>query len=302
MKGKILVPLDGSELAEKAVPFAVAMASRSGLPVELLHVHFPVPALWSTGIPAESYRWEFETREAADEYLAQAKDRITEALHERVSAGVRTGDVADELVAALGEDVGAVVMTTQGQTGLRGVLLGSIARKLVHDARIPVILLGPGVQGWKAPDEVRIESVMVSLDASPASDAILEPALSVARWFGARVHLVGVVPVGVGFGYPSVPHGAVLEGGAAEERLVQHLEAKRAEVEAQGLVVSHRVLRDDDVAGALLQAAREVAADFIAMSTHARGPALRVLLGSVASGVLKESPVPVLMLRPRKFD
>jgi nucleotide-binding universal stress UspA family protein len=302
MNGKILVPLDGSELAEKAVPLAVAVASRSGLPVELLHVHFPVPALWSTGIPAESYRWEFETREAADAYLAQATERISEALNERVTAGVRTGDVADELVAALGEEVGVVVMTTQGQSGLRGVLLGSIARKVVHDARIPVLLLGPGVEGWANADAVRIENVMVALDASAPSDAILEPALDIARWFGARVHLVGVVPVGVGFGYPSVPHGAVLEGGATEERLVQHLEQKRSEVQALGLAVTHRVLRDDDVAGALLRAARESAADLIAMSTHARGPALRVLLGSVASGVLKESPVPVLMLRPEKFE
>ena len=302
MKGKILVPLDGSELAEKAVPLALAVATRSGLPVALLHVHFPVPALWSSGIPAESYRWEFETREAADAYMAEAQRRIEEALRERVSAGVRTGDVAAELVAEIGEDVGLVVMTSQGHSGVRGVLLGSTARKVVHDARIPVVLLGGGVGGWAGPEGVRIASIMVALDGSAGADAVLKPVLDLARWFGAGVHLAGVVPVGVGFGYPSVPHGAVLEGGALEERLRGHLKAKSAELEAEGLAVTHQMLRDDDVTGALVRAARECAADLIAMSTHARGPALRVLLGSVAAGVLKESPVPVLMLRPERFD
>lgn len=299
MQGKILVPLDGSELAERAVRFAVSLATKSSQRVQLLHVHFPVPELWSKDIEPESYRWEFETREAADTYLEQARGRILEALRERVSAGVRQGDVADELVDEMGSDVTMVVMTTQGQTGLRGVLLGTIAQRVVHDAHIPVVLLGRHVKGWARATDVKVENILVALDGSASGDAVLEPAIRVATWYGSQIHLVGVVPGGVGFGYPSVPHGAVLEGGAAAEALAGHLAKRAMQVREAGVTASHSIRRNDHVADALVHAAEEIGADLIAMSTHARGPALRVLLGSVSEGVLKNSPVPVLMLRPR---
>lgn len=302
MKGRILVPLDGSDRAERAVPLAVSVSVHSGLPVRLLHAHFPVPAQWSSRVEGESMRWEFESPEAADAYVKEARARIAEAHRTQVSAGVRTGEVADELVSEIGEDVGLVVMTTQGQTGLRGTLLGGIARKVVHDARVPVLLVGPSVPGWSKAADVHVENIVVALDGSPASDTILDVVRLVAGWYGARIHLVGVVAVGVGFGYPSVPHGAVLEGGAAEEMMAEHLAKRVAELEADGLPVTSRVLRDDDVAGLLLQAAADAGADMIAMATHARGPAIRVLLGSVSAGVLKRATVPVLMLRPEHFD
>ncbi len=302
MEGRILVPLDGSDRAERAVPLAVSVSVRSGLPVRLLHVHFPVPAQWSSRVEGESMRWEFESPEAAGAYVKEAKARIAEAHRTQVSAGVRTGEVADELVSAIGKDVGLVVMTTHGQTGLRGTLLGGIARKVVHDAQIPVLLVGPSAPGWSDVAEVRVENIVVALDGSRASDAVLEVARLVAGWYGARIHLVGVVPVGVGFGYPSVPHGAVLESGAAEQLMAQQLEARVGELEAAGLPVTSRVLRDDDVAGVLLQAAADADADMIAMATHAHGPTLRVLLGSVSAGVLKRATVPVLLLRPEQFD
>jgi nucleotide-binding universal stress UspA family protein len=302
MEGRILVPLDGSDRAEHAVPLAVSVSMRSGLPVRLLHVHFPIPAQWSSRVEGESIRWDFESPEAADAYVKAAHARIAEALRTRVSAGVRTGEVADELVSEIGEDVGLVVMTTHGRTGLGSRLLGGITHKVVHDVRIPVLLVGPAVPGWSRAADVRVENIMVALDTSRASDAILDTVRVVAGWYGARIHLVGVIPVGVGFGYPSVPHGAVLESGADEEYLRQHLATRVAELEEAGLPATSRVMRDDDVAGTLLQAAVAAKADLIAMSTHARGPALRVLLGSVSAGVLEQATVPVLMLRPQEFD
>jgi nucleotide-binding universal stress UspA family protein len=302
MEGRILVPLDGSDRAERAVPLAVSVSVRSGLPVRLLHVHFPVPAQWSSRVEGEAIRVEFESPEAADAYVQEARQRIAEAFRMRVSTGVLTGEVADELVSEIGDDVALVVMTTQGQGGLRGTLLGGMARKVVHDAQVPVLLVGPSVPGWRKAVEVRVENILVALDGSPASDGILAAARRIAGWYGARIHLVGVVPVGVGFGYPSVPHGAVLESGAEEELMTQHLESRVAELEADGIAVTSRVLRDEDVAGALLQDAAENDADMIALATHARGPALRVLLGSVSAAVLKRATVPVLLLRPDHFD
>jgi nucleotide-binding universal stress UspA family protein len=140
---RIVIPLDGSDLAEQAVPVAAAVAADLGVPVHLLRV-LDVDALRATvqaGIHAAAayMRSQEEIQRYAEEYLAdQAQELRNRDL--TATSEVLTGSPAVTLLDAIRpEDL--VVMTTHGRGGIRRMLLGSVADKLVRAATAPVLLV-----------------------------------------------------------------------------------------------------------------------------------------------------------------
>lgn len=140
---RIVVPLDGSELAEQAVPVAAALAADLGVPVHLMRV-LDVDALRATvkaGIHAAAayMRSQEEIQRYAEEYLAE---QVQELRNRDLTATVEvlTGSPAVTLLDAMRPD-DLVVMTTHGRGGVRRWLLGSVADKLVRAAEAPVLLV-----------------------------------------------------------------------------------------------------------------------------------------------------------------
>lgn len=144
MYTRILVPLDGSELAEIALPHAVAVAKQSGAAVRLLRV---LPTLPPAVLPEGAYLdWEQIQRDAVAEarsYLEQVRGRLAaEGLD--VATELRTGEAADvviETARELGADL--IVMATHGRSGLGRWVLGSVADRVVRAAHVPVLLIRP---------------------------------------------------------------------------------------------------------------------------------------------------------------
>jgi nucleotide-binding universal stress UspA family protein len=140
---RIVVPLDGSELAEQAVPVAAAVAADLGVPVHLMRV-LDIDALRATvqaGIHAAAahMRSQEEVQRYAGEYLAeQAQNLRNRDL--TATAEVLTGSPAVTLLDAMRPD-DLVVMTTHGRGGVRRMLLGSVADKLARAAVAPVVLV-----------------------------------------------------------------------------------------------------------------------------------------------------------------
>jgi nucleotide-binding universal stress UspA family protein len=140
---RIVVPLDGSDLAEQAVPVAAALAADLGVPMHLMRV-LDTDALRATvqaGIHAAAayLRSQEEIQRYAEEYLAeQAQELRNRDL--TATAEVLTGSPAVTLLDAI-RPVDLVVMTTHGRGGVRRMLLGSVADKLVRAAAAPVLLV-----------------------------------------------------------------------------------------------------------------------------------------------------------------
>ena len=154
---RIIVPLDGSELAEQAVPVAAAMAADIGVPVHLLRV-LDIDALRAT-VQAGSHaaaaymRTQEEIQRYAEEYLAEQAQH----LHNRdlpATAEVLTGSPAVTLLDVIRSDE-LVVMTSHGHGGVRRWLLGSVAAKLVRAAAAPVLLVRANGPEPAANDEPR---------------------------------------------------------------------------------------------------------------------------------------------------
>jgi nucleotide-binding universal stress UspA family protein len=162
---RIVVPLDGSDLAEQAVPVAAAVAADLGVPVHLMRV-LDVDALRATvqaGIHAAAayLRSQEEIQRYAEEYLAEQVQQLRNR-DLTATAEVLIGSPAVTLLDAIRPD-DLVVMTTHGRGGVRRWLLGSVADKLVRAAAAPVLLVPANGPESAAPNEEPHGSAGVSI-------------------------------------------------------------------------------------------------------------------------------------------
>ena len=146
---QLLVPLDGSTFAEAALPHATTLARAFGGSILLVYVVVPpyVPYTEMPAAPAGAAEVANmiveEALEKAERYLADVSERLRrDGLP--VQTTVCKGSPADTILRqALVVDARLIVMATHGRTGLRRLLLGSVAHEVVHRALLPVLLVRP---------------------------------------------------------------------------------------------------------------------------------------------------------------
>jgi nucleotide-binding universal stress UspA family protein len=165
---RLVVPLDGSSLAEAAVPFAKSLAHRLGIPVHLLTAIDPVSLVPSAVAPALAFDAEVYTetlaqlRGDAETWLAEVGERLrgagVETTWETVSGSPYVA-IADAL-----QPGDAVVMTSHGRGGVKRWLLGSVAEKLMREGKAPVMLVPAGAPEKRA---------MVAERAGPAEPIVI---------------------------------------------------------------------------------------------------------------------------------
>jgi nucleotide-binding universal stress UspA family protein len=280
----ILVPLDGSVLAEIALPYAARLARAAGGRLVLVQA---VPD--ATGSAP------------ADATLAAAAERLL-ADGFPVEAHARGGEPGPAIVeGARAWGAGLIAMGTRGRSGLGRWLYGSVADHVLRHAAVPVLLVSVTCERRWPPGPAPAEPgrVLVPLDGSALGAAALAPAGELAGALGAGLLLAQVVPfppVTYGFGqeYAYYPPNALGDDIAAAG---QYLEGVAAPLRAAGRDVEVHA-EAGMVAPALARIGRERDVLAVAMATHGRGGLARVVLGSVATGVLQLAHAPVLLTRP----
>jgi nucleotide-binding universal stress UspA family protein len=150
MYARIVVPLDGSEVAERALPQAEELARRLSVPLHLVRVvdltRLARYGPYALAVPAAAFDQVFEEeRAAAQEYLDLTARRL-EAEGLPLTTELRHGSVGRELV-DLPADDDLVVMASHGRGGLRRWFLGSVAEEVVRRSRVPVLLVRVDPQG-----------------------------------------------------------------------------------------------------------------------------------------------------------
>jgi nucleotide-binding universal stress UspA family protein len=276
----ILVPLDGSPLADRALPFASGLALAGSGRLVIAHVTPPLPVHGPTEYdPTAIVASLREQGLAAESHVVRAwPDDVPDVLL----------DVANE------ERADLLAMCTHGRGGLTRWVLGSVADQLVRRATLPVLLVPPHCSvDWTTR---RPEQILVSLDGSRLAEEAIEPATRLARLLDAEVVLVRALSPTL---HPRYDHGRVVlsSGDFAELDDAWHYLAERADgVRAMGQRASVWVV-EGSPAAAITNAARSDDMDLIAMTTHGRGGLGRMLLGSIADGVVRRSTVPVLLIR-----
>jgi len=301
---RILVPLDGSEFAERAVSSAVDLASRSGAELHLASIVSDLPPVpLASGDGDLVSRWFDEEKERAGQYLDGVRERLSAGSPAlSVTTHVRLGPVTRSLEKICKElSINLVVMTTHGRGAWQRAWLGSVADQLLRSGAVPLLLIP---EEGKEPGSQKSEAgfpghAVVPLDGSEAAESVvdlLRPLLTT----GTRVTLVSVLQQPFPLATTYLPH-AVTEEALMKERRVkvdEYLEKARRRVAEHGLPEPDvKVLVGDDAARSLLEFVDAEDVDLIALSTRGRGGVSRFVMGSVADKLVRGSKVPLLTAR-----
>lgn len=300
----ILIPLDGSPLAERAIPIGCDLARRAGGSVHLVRAHVPIGIIGATAegamISPDLVAADEMLHDRARSYVESLATRLAGEWGVPVTSRVEVGGPSGVITEAADDaDADLVVMTTHGAGGFTPGWLGSVADAVIRHSHRPVLAL-PENDAHRG-ESFTPRTLLVTLDGSEHSDAIVPVARDLAVAFGAEVSLVRIVA-------PSVP-GDVLSALAAERpdpfgidaevvSAKASLDAIAATLRASGLRASAIVEVDRSPTRRLLKHIEEHEPDCIAISTQGRGLS-RLFVGSVADKLIRTAGRPVLVLRPR---
>jgi nucleotide-binding universal stress UspA family protein len=279
---RILVPVDGSAIASRALDFAIERAKVYDAAIAVVFVENHIP-LDATDTPHDA---------EADAMLQNAQACAARA-GVRCDRAKLAGMAAPEILSfAQTSQTDLVVMGTHGRRAFERETLGSVAEDVIAASAVPVFVVpGRGDGTLKAG---RLVHLLATVDGSPGSDRGLALACELARIEGAHLTLCTVAePPRMRWG--DRDRGVLLNN----ELLMQAqelLDAGRARASALG-VEADTILGRGDAVAEILSAARSANADCIVVGTHGRAGIPRFFLGSVAAGVLRSSTIPVCTVR-----
>lgn len=292
----ILVPLDGSKLAEAALPAAASLAQTLHAPVTLLHII-------EQDAPQEIHKEHHITQaEEASAYLEKVAKRDFPAgaqvdIHVHTAAVKDVpGSIVEHAVTEFQPDL--IIMCTHGRGGMRDLLYGNIAQQVVAQGSTPLLLIKPDVE---APATFKLENILVPLDTGPAHDAGLSITQKLAGVYRSTVHLLTVVPTFSTITGETAATGNLLPATTAalldidvenaEEDLLVHMD----ELKQAGLQVTAEVARGDPAAE-IVNIAVRLHTDLLVLTTHRKAGTAAFWARSVAPNVVRRARLPILLV------
>ena len=297
---RILLPLDGSALAESALPATIYLAEKLKAQVTLLHVI-------EKNAPASIHGQRHLTTEPeACNYLAEVQEKYFPRMVS-VERHVHTEEitrVAQSIVEHSSEfQPDLIVMCAHGEGGVRDFVVGSIAQQVIAMGESPVLLLQPEGIGYH--EKVEFTNFLVALDGNPEHESGFDFSVDLARTLSASIHLTQVVPTlstlkpqhsATGTLLP-VATNALLD--MEEENAVEYLEEKIKHLSTFGITASAEVQRGDP-AGQVVQSATEHHSQLIILGTHGKSGLSAFWAGSVAPKIVEQTALPILLVPVRR--
>lgn len=294
---KILVPLDGSRLAEAALPAAMALGASMNALIVLLHV-------LERGAPASVHGDRHLQRVVdAEAYLDGIRTRLSDEgfvteshVHPNLEA-----DVANSIAGHAAElQADLIVCCTHGRGGPRDWVWGSMAQLILRRTEQPVLLVRPDAHRGEAP--FALKSVVIALDGSPSAEIVLPAALAVCAATGAVPNLVvaiatlGTVGGDRAAGARLAPAATAAALELESENAQEYLRRLQERLRESGVEAGYKVVRGDPVEVALdLAGARPE--NLLALATHGRGRLEALWAGSVGGRVIARAAGPLLIAR-----
>jgi len=285
---RVLVPLDGSELAERAIPYAQAIAKLRGSEVVLFTVS--IASAEQLDRPMKAY--------------LELKVKELQKMGLKTSLAVAYGNVPEEIVGyASGNNIDLIIISTHGYSGIKRWVLGSVARKVLYGTGVQVLLVKS-----KAPkaSQVELNKILLPVDGSPFSETPIPFIEQLTKGTGAEIYLTLVCepPLVPSYGdHPINPTWEQHRDAVWKEERQQaadYLKKMENRLVKEGVKVKAQVLPGElgRVGETILQAAEKEKVDLIAMATHGRSAVSRWVYGGVANRIAEQSVQPVLLIRP----
>lgn len=292
---RIVYATDLSSVSEPAWGEARRLGRLFGAEIVLLHV-VPPPFI----LPAEGYFPPHLYEELVQNARRAAKDGFDRLLGTVAGSGLKVrirmeeGPPAPRILEVMTEEAAdLLVVGTHGRTGLQLALVGSVADRLVRQAKCPVLTVRPTPGSALRPE---IRRICYATDFSPTARAAWPWVVAIASAAGAEVDLVRVTfepVVDPHMSAETIGRMAKLldeQGRIEVERFLEGstLPRERVHVRLPRGVPGEQIVRR----------AQEHAADLIVMGTHGWSGLVRWMLGSVALHVIQTAPCPVLTIAP----
>jgi len=304
---KILVPLDGSKLAEKALPYAGEMAIHFGSEITLLH---------SRDIGETTRHKDMQTY--LDKTAADLEKRITGAFTNKAkpkakvattitgAGGMGNNAAAEILGYAETKDIDLIIMATHGRTGITRWVLGDTANKVARAFSCPILLIRSATD---VPEDIHFEKIMVPLDGSKESEAVLPYVEGLVAKIKSDIRLLNVVellyhvyayPAAAGYGGDGivrVPFNPE-EMKSYKETGEKYIKGISSKLKEKGFNNSAGV-RVGVPGDEIIEAEKEIKPELIIMSTHGHSGFGRWEHGSITDKVLHAGTTPLLLVRPQ---
>lgn len=311
MAKRLIVPLDQSEAAERALPLARGLAAQLDLPVTLVSVIETPPAVaeqvldgarkpvaarasttdtpkspfgkwagWTTSVPSEEEVERVRTTAAdAEAYLNGVAEGFGEV---PVEVTVRFGYPAEMIIQSAEERPGSlIVMASHGRGGIGQRLLGSVASDVVRSAAVPVFAVRAAPDATGVEEKLTIRKALVALDASPFAEQSLPVLKDIFGPDTLDIHLANVI---------EEPFASPRENQEYLHWIIEKISTPSISVTCE--------TSEGTPAEALKRMASDCDADLIVLTTHGYSGIRRFLLGSVAERVLHIADRPLLLVHP----
>ena len=300
----VVVPLDGSELAERALAFGVSIAARvnCGLVIVTVPEVYGLDSSWHSGATVDAGAPMVPVDELMSQARAESERYLATVLAALEGHGLQVDTiVANEapahaiLHAAEDRNAWLIVMGTHGRGGLARWVFGSVADEVLHVVGTPLMVVRADAENL----DPGLDHILVGLDGSTESETVLPVVQALALAFGSRVTLAHVMRRA-----PLAHHPARLQSAEIEHRRRKDAYFARLveRLRVEGVDAGYQILAGEDIAAVLLARAETDDVDLIAITTHRRGRLSRFVLGSVADRVVRSADTPVLVQRLREPD
>jgi nucleotide-binding universal stress UspA family protein len=293
---RILIPLDGSEVAETALPYGQELAKKLGSELILFHV---------CGPEHKQYRYMHEA------YLSTLAETLRRNLEKdqpkgteiKVATKIEIGDPQENVCTLVEKNnIDLIVMTAIGHSGLKvGKMIGSVADHICRTVPIPVMLIRSQRNHQTEARKQLISRILLTMDGSELSEKALPVAEKLATKLNIPITLFQMAHIVVPYS-DDVVDGSFnysLLSDAVEERVRAEMAALEEKLKAKGLNVNHDVVSGGSAADEIIEEGKKIDADLVVMSTHGRSGLGRWVIGGVAEKVLRHSEIPVLLVNVR---
>lgn len=293
---KVLVPLDGSELSERALAPALEVAAKPGGEITLLRALVPQSVFARALEGADPYieEWVAEAQVAerhdSEKYLAQLQ-----SANYRDDIQIRTSLTEDDALSSILDSAvehDLIVMSTHGRSGLTKWMMGSVTEKVLENATCPVLVIRAATP---------IRHMLIPLDGSSFSESALAPGLELALRLNAQVTLLRVVDEVSGLeraefaGMGATELANKLQNGLVceAENYLQSLMMPMGDLQ-----IERKVVVSNTAAFRIVDYAQRNHTDLIVMATHGRTGLAKWVYGSVADKVVRGAHCSMLVIRP----
>ncbi len=292
----IIIPLDGSALAECVLPLAGFFSGALKSKVTLLHIieEDAPPLVHGDRHITATREAEVYLQSIRQLYFSSQAD-ITCHVHTTATRNVVDGILTHQ--SELNPDL--VIMATHGRGGVRELIFGSIAQQVVESGQTPVLIIRP--EAAVLPDDNRSFSILAAVDNDPEHSDSLSVAFQLASAVKSRLHIIGIVPTMSVLAGRHATLGKYLPGAMyhvlelAESELLTFLTEKTRRLQRPDIECSINVGRGDPTT-LITETAARVAADMIILGTHGRAGATAFWSGSIAAKVVKQTLRPLLLV------